>query len=94
MRYGRVLSRSKPSTPSVMNRSCQRHTAVLLVPVQRMIYAVPQAVRRQQHDVRSPHMLLSAVPSLRVAHVTLALTSTMSPVRMLQFRPSHGVREA
>jgi hypothetical protein len=42
MRHGRVLSRSKPSTPSVMNRSCQRYTAVLLVPVQRMISAVPQ----------------------------------------------------
>jgi hypothetical protein len=25
---GRVLSRSSPSTPSCMKRSCQRHTAV------------------------------------------------------------------
>src|ERR1035437_1244953 len=42
MRDGRVLSRNRPATPSVMKRSCQRHTAVLLVPVHRMISAVPQ----------------------------------------------------
>ena len=41
-REGRVLSRSKPSTPSVMNRSCQRHTQVLDFPVRRMIAFVPR----------------------------------------------------
>ena len=33
MREGRVLSRNIPSTPSFMNRSCQRQTQVLLIPV-------------------------------------------------------------
>ena len=40
-RDGRVLSRRSPSTPSCMKRSCQRHTAVLALPVRRMISAVP-----------------------------------------------------
>lgn len=45
---GRVLSRRSPSTPSVMNRSCQRHTQVFDLPARRMISIVPQpdAVRR------------------------------------------------
>lgn len=42
MRDGRVLSRSKPATPSVMKRSCHRQTAVLLTPAPRMISAAPQ----------------------------------------------------
>ena len=42
MRDGRVLSRSRPATPSVMKRSCQRQTTVLLTPACRMISAVPQ----------------------------------------------------
>jgi hypothetical protein len=41
MREGRVLSRSKPSTPHCMNRSCHRQTAVLATPASRMISAVP-----------------------------------------------------
>ena len=41
MRDGRVLSRSSPATPAVMNRSCQRQTATLLVPARRMISTVP-----------------------------------------------------
>jgi hypothetical protein len=41
MRDGRVLSRSKLSTPASMNRSCQRQTAVLATPACRMISAVP-----------------------------------------------------
>jgi hypothetical protein len=42
MRGGRILSRNKPATRSVLNRSWQRQTAVLLVPVRRMISAAPQ----------------------------------------------------
>src|SRR5712672_2188495 len=42
MREGRVLSRSKPSTPSCMNRSCQRQTQVLDLRVRRMISLVPR----------------------------------------------------
>ena len=33
----RDLSRSRPPTPSCMNRSCQRHTQVLDLPVSAMI---------------------------------------------------------
>ena len=36
-----ALSLRRPSTPSDMNRSCQRQTAVLLTPTVRMIVAVP-----------------------------------------------------
>jgi len=38
---GRVLSRSRPSTPSAMNRSCQRQTVVFAVPVAAMMAFVP-----------------------------------------------------
>src|SRR5262245_44399432 len=38
----RVLSRSKPSTPSAMNRACQVHTTGFALPDRRMISAVPQ----------------------------------------------------
>ena len=41
LRDGRVLSRSRPSTRACMNRSCQRQTTDLLLPVCRMIAAVP-----------------------------------------------------
>ena len=41
MREGRVLSRRSPSTPSAANRSCQRQTQVLDLPVSRMIAFVP-----------------------------------------------------
>ena len=42
MREGRVLSRKSPLVPSCMNRACQRHTQVLLLPVRRMISTVPR----------------------------------------------------
>ena len=41
IREGRVLSRSRPLTPSRMNRSCQRQTQVFDFPVRRMISFVP-----------------------------------------------------
>src|SRR6202046_1832421 len=46
-REGRVLSRRRPSTPSSMNRCCQRQTQVFDVPVWRMISLVrtPSALR-------------------------------------------------
>ena len=45
---GRDLSRSRPSTPSCMNRSCQRQTQVLDLPVSVMIAEVhrPSPLRR------------------------------------------------
>jgi len=42
IRDGRVLSRSNPSTPACMNRSCHRQTAVLATPAWRMISVVPE----------------------------------------------------
>ena len=42
MRAGRVLSRPRPATLSVMKRSCQRHTHGFDTPARRMISAVPQ----------------------------------------------------
>ena len=62
MREGRVLSRKSPSTPSCMNRSCQRQTAVLLTSASRMISRGARAVDGQQHDPRTPDVLLRAVP--------------------------------
>jgi hypothetical protein len=41
MREGRVLSRSSPATPSLMNRSRQRRTHGLDLPARRMTSAVP-----------------------------------------------------
>jgi hypothetical protein len=41
MRDGLVLSRSRPSTPASMQRSCQRHTEGFDSPVRRMISAAP-----------------------------------------------------
>src|SRR6187200_797278 len=49
-RGGRVLSRNRPSTPSAAKRSCQRQTQVFDLPV-----------RRQQHDLGPPGMLLRDV---------------------------------
>ena len=39
--------------PACMNRSCQRHTAVLALPVRRMISAVPWTRYCQKHDLRA-----------------------------------------
>src|SRR3954447_19904794 len=59
-RGGRVLARRSPATPSRMNRSCQRQTHGLDLPVRRTI-ARPQTVGRGQHDPRPPDVLLRAV---------------------------------
>ena len=42
MHDGRVLSCSRPSTPSAMNRSCHRHTHGFDMPDRRITSAVPQ----------------------------------------------------
>jgi hypothetical protein len=60
MREGRVLSRRSPSTPSAANRSCQRQTQVLDLPVSRMIAFVP-ALGAEQRDLRAPNVLLRCV---------------------------------
>ena len=87
MRDGRVLSRSSPSTPAVMNRSCQRQTATLLVPARRMISTVPwpsavsSTIRARQTCFCG--LFRSATTASRRAR-SAALTSTMIPLRMNQ----------
>ena len=85
MRDGRILSRSRPLTPSVMNRSCHRQTAVLLVPVRRMISAVPQPSAVSSTMCARQTCFWGAFRSATMAASRLrsvALTSTMTPVRM------------
>ena len=61
MREGRVLSRESSSTPSAANRSCQRQMQVLDLPVSRMIAFGAEVLGAEQHDLRSPHVLLRRV---------------------------------
>ena len=86
-RDGRVLSRRRPSTPACMNRSCQRHTAVLALPVRRMISVVPQpsAVSRTicaRHTCFCGLFRSDTTASRRAR--SAALTSTTTPVRIPQ----------
>ena len=88
---GRVLSRSRPSTPSAMKRSCQRHTQVFDLPVAAMIAIGAQTLVGQQHDPRSPDMLLRRTPRRddRSSRAwSAAVTSILIPVRI----PRHGMR--
>ena len=96
-REGRVLSRSRPSTPSWANRSCQRQTTVLLLAVWRMIATVP-----------SPSAVANTIPArqtcfcglLRSATIasrrsrSAAVTSTTIPVRIAKARTSKAPWES
>ena len=62
MRDGRVLSRSRPSTPSGMKRSCQRQTARLADAGVAHDLGGAAAVRRQQHDLARQTCFCGAVP--------------------------------
>src|SRR5512144_1998039 len=57
IRDGRVLSRRSPSTPSVMNRACQRQTLGFDLPLRR---GRAETVRGRQDDLRPPDVLLRA----------------------------------
>ena len=86
MREGRVLSRNRPATPARMNRSCQRHTVTLLVPVWRLISTVPSpsAVSRTIRARQTCFCGLfrsAAIASNRAR--SASLTSTVIPLRML-----------
>src|SRR5512135_1730009 len=61
IRDGRVLSRRSPSTPSVMNRSCQRQTLGFALPPAHDLRRA-ETVRGREDDLRSPDVLLRAVP--------------------------------
>jgi hypothetical protein len=85
MREGRVLSCSRPSTPSVMNRSCQRHTHGFDTPARRITAAVPQPspvarmIRARQTCFCG--LLRSATIASRRAR-SAAATSISIPLRM------------
>jgi hypothetical protein len=83
------LSRNRPSTPSCMKRSCQRHRHVLLLPVRRMISLVPtpsqvSSTIRARHTCFWGLFLSAAIASRRARSATF--TSTVIPVRMPQTR--------
>ena len=89
-RDGRVLSRRSPSTPSLMNRACQRQTQGFDLPVRRMIPAVPKpsAVARMMPARHTCFcgLFRSATTASNRAR-SAALTSTMIPLRIR--RDSH-----
>ena len=64
---GRVLSRSRPSTPSCIKRSCQRHTQVFDLPVAAMIAEVPR-----------PSLLSSTIRARQTCFCGLRGANTMS----------------
>ena len=84
-RDGRVLSRRSPSTPSLMNRACQRQTQGFDLPVRRMIPAVPKpsAVARMMPARHTCFcgLFRSATTASNRAR-SAALTSTMIPLRI------------
>jgi hypothetical protein len=85
MRAGRVLSCSRPSTPSLMKRSCQRQTLGLATPARRMTARVPQpsAVARMIRARQTCFcgLLRSATTASSRAR-SAALTSISIPLRM------------
>src|SRR3954447_1801243 len=88
---GRVLSRRSPATPSAMNRSCQRQTHGLDLPVRCMIVLVPRssAVARMISARQTCFcgLLRSAITASRRAR-SAAKTSTVIPLRIrLTWRP-------
>ena len=81
----RVLSCSRPATPSRMNRSCQRHTHGFETPARRMISAVPQpsAVARiiRARQTCFCRLLRSATTAANRSR-SAALTSMLIPSRI------------
>ena len=85
IRAGRVLSRSRPGTPSRMNRFCQRQTLGFDLPVRRMISPVPSpsAVAKMipARQTCFCGLFRSATTASRRAR-SAALTSTLIPSRI------------
>src|ERR1700751_3806789 len=93
----RVLSCSRPVTPSRINRSCQRHTHGFETPARRMIWAVPQpsAVAKM---TRARHTcfcgLLRSATTAASRSRSAALTSILIPSRMQQYRMRRLITES
>jgi len=85
IRDGRVLSRVSPSTPSCMNRSCQRHTTVSPLPIARLMVVVPapSALRTiiRDHQTCFCGLLRSRMIDCRRAR-SAEVTSMIIPLRM------------
>ena len=82
-----VLSRTRPATPSPMNRSCQRQTQGLDTSARRMISAVPQpaAVARMIRARQTCFCGLLRSATIRSSRSrSVALTSMLIPSRMPQ----------
>ena len=90
--------RSMPATRSVMKRSCQRQTAVLLTPVWRMISAVPQPSAVSNTIWARQTCFCGLFRSATIASSclrSLALTATLIPVRIPRTRmPAPRSRES
>lgn len=90
-RDGRVLSRNNPSTPAAMNRSCQRHTHVLLLPVWRMISTVPKPAAvsstiRARQTCFCGLLRLATTASRRARSAALASTTTSLRIPQIRTR--------
>jgi hypothetical protein len=86
MRDGRVWSRNRPATPARINRSCQRHTVTLLMPVRRIISLVPtpsavSSTIRARQTCFCGLFRLATIASKRPR--AAAPTATVIPSRML-----------
>ena len=85
----RVFSRSRPATPSRMNRSCQRHTHGFETSARRMISAVPQpsAVARMIRARQTCFCgLFRSATTAANRSRSAPLTSMLIPSRMLHDR--------
>src|SRR5712675_1199926 len=97
MREGRVLSRSKPSTPSCMNRSCQRQTQVLDLRVRRMISLVPRPSAESSTTSARQTCFCGALRSFKITFSRLrseGFNVMDIPVRMRQTRTSGAAWES
>ncbi len=94
---GRVLSRSRPSKPSSMNRSCQRQTQVLDLPVRRMISFVPNPSAVNRTISARQTCFCAALRSLMRAwspRRSAGETDMDFPVRIAQTRTRRQKRES
>ena len=83
---GRVLSRRRPSTPSSMNRACQRHTVGFAVPVLSMIAIVPKPLLDSRMIRARTACFCLLLPSFAIASSCLRCsseTSNSTPVRIV-----------
>jgi hypothetical protein len=97
IREGRVLSRNKPSTPSDIKRSCQRHTQVFDLPVCRMIAAVPKPSAENKMINARQTCFWAALRSLTTRsrrRRSGGETSNIIPVRIMLNRTAKLERES